>query len=82
MAHRRIDAHQHLVPVHYADWLRGNGIAEAGGRTLPAWSADDAPRVMDAHHIASAATPPPCLRRLRPHAADAPASAPRRWRSR
>ena len=54
MEHRRIDVHQHLVPRPYADWLRSRGIAEAGGRELPAWSADDALRVMDAHDIAAA----------------------------
>ena len=54
MAHRRIDVHQHLVPQPYADWLRTKGIAEAGGRELPTWSADEALRVMDAHEIASA----------------------------
>lgn len=42
MAHRRIDVHQHLVPRPYADWLHTRGIAEAGGRELPVWSADEA----------------------------------------
>lgn len=49
MAHRRIDVQQHLVPRSYADWLRGQGITHAGGRELPAWSAEDALRMMDAH---------------------------------
>jgi len=42
MAHGRIDVHQHLVPNDYAAWLRARGVAEAGGRALPAWSAEDA----------------------------------------
>ena len=54
MAHRRIDVHQHLLPPAYAAWLRERGIAEAGGRELPAWSPDEALRVMDAHHVAAA----------------------------
>jgi hypothetical protein len=35
MRHQRIDAHQHVVPPAYADWLRSKGIQEAGGRELP-----------------------------------------------
>lgn len=53
-AHRRIDVHQHLVPPRYASWLRALGVDEAGGRELPAWSAEDALAVMDAHDIARA----------------------------
>jgi predicted TIM-barrel fold metal-dependent hydrolase len=48
---RRIDVHQHLVPPRYAAWLRENGIQDAGGRELPAWSVEEALAVMDAHGI-------------------------------
>src|SRR5262245_36696004 len=54
MTHRRIDVHQHFVPAVYADWLRQLGIHDAGGRALPAWSADEALRLMDDHDIATA----------------------------
>jgi hypothetical protein len=40
MAHRRIDVHQHAVPPAHTEWLRGMGIRDAGGRELPAWSAE------------------------------------------
>jgi predicted TIM-barrel fold metal-dependent hydrolase len=53
-ARRRIDVHQHLVPPRYASWLRAHGIQDAGGRELPAWSAEEALAVMDAHDIAKA----------------------------
>jgi predicted TIM-barrel fold metal-dependent hydrolase len=48
---RRVDVHQHVVPPRYAAWLRSHGIADAGGRELPAWSAEEALAVMDAHGI-------------------------------
>jgi predicted TIM-barrel fold metal-dependent hydrolase len=51
---RRIDVHQHLVPPRYAAWLRAKGVQDAGGRDLPAWSAEEALAVMDAHGIARA----------------------------
>jgi predicted TIM-barrel fold metal-dependent hydrolase len=51
---RRIDVHQHLVPPRYAAWLRAKGVQDAGGRELPAWSAEEALAVMDAHGIAKA----------------------------
>jgi len=54
MAHRRIDVHQHILPDGYAAELRSRGVAEAGGRALPAWSADAALQLMDANDIASA----------------------------
>lgn len=44
---RRIDVHQHLVPPFYRDGLTKAGIAEAGGRALPEWSAGAALEVMD-----------------------------------
>ena len=53
-ARRRIDVHQHLVPPGYASWLRAHGVHDAGGRELPAWSAEEALGVMDAHDIAKA----------------------------
>jgi len=52
--HRRIDVHQHIVPPAYAAWLQSKGIQEAGGRALPAWSAEEALALMDAHDIATA----------------------------
>jgi len=50
-ARRRIDVHQHVLPPRYTSWLRSQGIHDAGGRELPAWSAEDALRVMDDHDI-------------------------------
>ncbi|MFF4303096.1 amidohydrolase family protein [Streptomyces sp. NPDC001601] len=46
-ASRRIDVHQHLIPPFYRDALAGHGIAEAGGRALPAWSPEAALEQMD-----------------------------------
>lgn len=54
MARRRIDVHHHIVPPAYAEWLVSSGFRDAGGRELPAWSADEALAVMDAHDIATA----------------------------
>jgi predicted TIM-barrel fold metal-dependent hydrolase len=51
---RRIDVHQHVLPPRYTSWLRAQGIHDAGGRELPAWSAEQALAVMDAHEIARA----------------------------
>jgi predicted TIM-barrel fold metal-dependent hydrolase len=53
-ARRRIDVHQHIVPPAYAAWLRARGVQDAGGRELPAWSAEEALGVMDQHEIATA----------------------------
>jgi predicted TIM-barrel fold metal-dependent hydrolase len=53
-ARRRIDVHQHVVPPEYAAWLRAKGLHDAGGRELPAWSAEEALAVMDRHEIATA----------------------------
>ncbi|WAZ19407.1 amidohydrolase [Streptomyces cinnabarinus] len=44
---RRVDVHQHLVPAFYRDLLAKAGIAEAGGRALPAWSPETAIEAMD-----------------------------------
>ncbi|OQR61633.1 amidohydrolase [Streptomyces maremycinicus] len=44
---QRIDVHQHIVPVFYRDELTEAGIAEAGGRALPDWSAASALELMD-----------------------------------
>jgi len=51
---RRIDVHQHVVPPEYAVWLRAKGVHDAGGRELPAWSAEEALAVMDRHEIETA----------------------------
>ncbi|MGA5428099.1 amidohydrolase family protein [Streptomyces koyangensis] len=57
----RIDVHQHIVPAFYRAELAGAGIADAGGRALPDWSADSALRLMDllgiATSIVSVSTP-------------------------
>ncbi|MFE2296681.1 amidohydrolase family protein [Streptomyces sp. NPDC059445] len=44
---QRIDVHQHIVPTFYRDALTKAGIAEAGGRALPDWSAASALELMD-----------------------------------
>jgi predicted TIM-barrel fold metal-dependent hydrolase len=54
MPRRRIDVHQHIVPPSYAAWLAAEGVRDAGGRELPAWSADEALALMDTHDIATA----------------------------
>ena len=38
----RVDVHHHVFPDFYRDALWAAGIAEAGGRALPQWSADAA----------------------------------------
>jgi predicted TIM-barrel fold metal-dependent hydrolase len=57
----RVDVHQHIVPSFYRDRLVQVGIAEAGGRELPEWSAESALEVMDllgtATAIVSVSTP-------------------------
>jgi len=54
MTRRRIDVHHHILPPAYVEWLRARGIHDAGGRVLPAWSADTALQIMDEHEIATA----------------------------
>ncbi|NKI42101.1 amidohydrolase family protein [Streptomyces physcomitrii] len=44
---QRIDVHQHVVPDFYREELAKAGIADAGGRALPAWSPESALRLMD-----------------------------------
>ncbi|GAA3837493.1 amidohydrolase family protein [Streptomyces coacervatus] len=60
-APRRVDVHHHVVPPLYRDALAKAGIAEAGGRELPDWSAGAALEVMDllgtATAIVSVSTP-------------------------
>lgn len=43
----RVDVHHHIVPPFYRDLLTGAGIADAGGRALPDWSARAALELMD-----------------------------------
>jgi predicted TIM-barrel fold metal-dependent hydrolase len=43
-----------VVPPRYAAWLRAKGLHDAGGREVPAWSADEALALMDAHDVAKA----------------------------
>jgi predicted TIM-barrel fold metal-dependent hydrolase len=50
----RIDVHQHIVPPFYRDVLAKAGIADAGGRAMPAWSPDPALELMDLLGIATA----------------------------
>lgn len=50
----RIDVHQHVLPPAYVAWLRARGVDEAGGRALPAWSADEALGLMDRYDVATA----------------------------
>jgi 6-methylsalicylate decarboxylase len=54
MTNGRIDVHQHIVPPAYASRLRSKGIADAGGRELPAWSAEEALALMDKYGVATA----------------------------
>jgi len=42
----RIDTHHHVVPPHYADFLRERGTMP-GGIDVPAWSPDNALRIMN-----------------------------------
>jgi len=51
---RRIDVHHHLLPPRYASWLRAQGVDAAGGRELPAWSAEDTLAMMDERGIEKA----------------------------
>lgn len=51
MPHRRRDVHHHAVPPTCADWLGAEARREAGGRERPAWSAEGALAVLDAHEI-------------------------------
>jgi 6-methylsalicylate decarboxylase len=57
----RIDVHQHLLPASYVAWLQSKGIADAGGRKLPEWTAGSALSLMDdigtATAILSVSTP-------------------------
>ena len=54
MARGRIDVHHHILPPAYAEWLASNGLRDAGGRELPAWSVEETLALMDAHEIATA----------------------------
>lgn len=51
---QRIDVHQHVVPDFYRHELARAGIADAGGRALPDWSAESALRLMDLLETATA----------------------------
>lgn len=50
----RIDVHHHLLPPRYVEALRGRGITDAGGRSLPEWSVRQALTTMDSNGIATA----------------------------
>ena len=51
---RRIDVHHHILPPRYSSWLRAQGVSDAGGRELPAWSVEETLRLMDEREIAKA----------------------------
>ncbi len=51
---RRIDVHHHILPPRYSSWLRAQGLHDAGGRELPAWSVEETLRMMDEREIATA----------------------------
>jgi hypothetical protein len=44
---QRIDVHHHILPPRYTSWLRSHGIEDAGGRALPAWSAEATLELID-----------------------------------
>ena len=50
----RIDVHHHILPPRYTSWLRAHGVADAGGRELPDWSAESTLQLMDEREIAKA----------------------------
>ena len=50
----RIDVHHHILPPRYTSWLRAHGVADAGGRALPDWSAESTLQLMDEREIAKA----------------------------
>lgn len=50
----RIDVHHHLLPVDYVRWLHTQGVTDAGGWQLPAWSVPHALDAMDQHGISAA----------------------------
>lgn len=49
----RVDLHQHVLPPDYVTALQRRGIDQAGGRALPAWSAEQAIAMMDSRSIAT-----------------------------
>jgi predicted TIM-barrel fold metal-dependent hydrolase len=51
---QRIDVHHHILPPRYTSWLRSHGIEDAGGRALPAWSAEATLELIDSLQIAKA----------------------------
>jgi hypothetical protein len=53
MQRERIDVHQHVVPPAYAEWLRSNGVQDAGGRDLPSWPVEDTLRLLQQHDVAT-----------------------------
>src|SRR5262245_45170531 len=54
MTRRRVDVHHHIVPPRYAAWLASEGLRDAGGRDIPAWSAEEALALMESHEIETA----------------------------
>jgi 6-methylsalicylate decarboxylase len=50
----RIDIHHHVIPPNYRSALQRAGIADAGGRGLPEWSAEASLRTMSELDVAAA----------------------------
>jgi predicted TIM-barrel fold metal-dependent hydrolase len=50
---RRIDTHNHIVPLIYSAWLERKGLS-AGGLPIPRWSAGAALALMDKYDIRTA----------------------------
>lgn len=50
----RIDTHHHCLPPDYRKMLQKSGIDDAGGRTLPDWSAEASLSTMSALDVATA----------------------------
>jgi 6-methylsalicylate decarboxylase len=50
----RIDTHHHMIPPDYRSALQKAGIADAGGRELPEWSAEASLNAMSELEVAAA----------------------------
>jgi 6-methylsalicylate decarboxylase len=50
----RIDAHHHMIPPDYRNALQKAGIADAGGRALPEWSAEASLQTMSELDVSAA----------------------------
>src|ERR1700758_5318453 len=50
----RIDTHHHMIPPDYRSALEKAGVADAGGRALPEWSAEASLHAMAELDVAAA----------------------------